>query len=201
MVFEGLYFYFISWIGWIVVTFFFAKGRQRFLLSVLLLLIICGSDTYLPIMDIQVSISYIVLVITSIILLVNVLKKQYLLHYLSICTVALSYICFKLFEIYDPVWIMFNRTWMLSFILLYLTMLLFKSKRERYVFLLTGMLMGELLSIIVLHSIFRYSIIGSFEFLDVLSLTVSGLSAWVFFETVTIYLDGFIQKRVKEKQG
>ncbi|MFE7062442.1 hypothetical protein ACFVAD_09825 [Sutcliffiella sp. NPDC057660] len=201
MVSEGLYFYFLSWVGWIIVTFFFAKSQQRFLLSALLLLIIIGSNTFIPVVDFQVSVSFIVLAIMAIILLVKVLKKHFLLHYFSICTVALAYVCFKLFEIYDPVWIIFHRTWMLSIILLYLALLLFKSKSERYVFLLTGLLMGELLSIFVLHSVFRYSIIGAFEFLDVFSLTVSGLSVWVFFETVTVYLDGFIQKRVKEKQG
>ncbi|MBM7619566.1 hypothetical protein JOC95_001415 [Bacillus tianshenii] len=201
MAVEGLYFYFLSWVGWIIVTFFFSKSKQRLMVSVLLLLIIIGSNTFIPIMEFQISFSFIVLAFTAIILLVIVLKKNLLLHYFSICTVALAYVCFKLFEIYDPVWIIFDRTWMLSIILLYLGLMLFKSKSERFVFLLTGLLMGELLSSFVLHSVFRYSVVGSFEFLDVYALTLSGLSVWVFFETVTVYLDGFIQKRVKEKQG
>ncbi|WP_078380163.1 YphA family membrane protein [Sutcliffiella halmapala] len=201
MVIEGLYFYFLSWVSWIVVMFFFAKSTQRFLLSICLLLVIAGSNSYISIVDFQVSVSYIVLASTAVILLVKILKKQYLLHYFSICTIALAYVCFKLFEIFDPIWIIFNRTWMLSFILLYLALLLFKSSENRYAFLLAGLILGELLAIFVLNNVFQYSVIGSFEFLDVFAMSFAGLSMWVVFESITVYLDSIIQKRVKEKQG
>lgn len=201
MVIEGLYFYFFCWISWIVVTFFFTKRTQRFLLSICLLLVIAGSNSYITLVDFQVGISYLVLAIIGCILLVKILRKQYLMHYFSICTIALAYVCFKLFEIYDPVWMVFNRTWMLSFGLLYLGLLLFKTREERYAFLLTGIVLGELLTSFVLHHVFQYSVVGAFEFLDVFAMSLAGLSMWVVFESITVYLDSIIQKRVKEKQG
>jgi hypothetical protein len=32
-------------------------------------------------------------------------------------------------------------------------------------------------------------------------MSMAGLSMWVVFESITVYLDSIIQKRVKEKQG
>ncbi|WP_404442535.1 hypothetical protein LG307_12845 [Sutcliffiella horikoshii] len=195
------YFYFLSWVGWIIVTFFFPKSTFRTYMSILLLLVIAGSTTAVQIFGFSVTVSFLVLAVSAFILLVNSLKQKYLLHYLSICTVAMAYVCFIIFEIYDPVWIIFDRTWLLSFIILYLSLLLFKAKRERFVFQLTGVLLGEILHSIVIDRIFSFSVIGSFEFLAVLALSTAGLCTWMIFETLTIQLDSLIQKRVRERQG
>ncbi len=68
-------------------------------------------------------------------------------------------------------------------------------------YLLTGIMLGEILSNFVLDTVFQYSLIGAFEFLDVLAMSVAGLTLWISFETITVFLDSLIQKRVKEKQG
>ncbi len=198
---AGLYFYFLGWIGWIIITFFFPKSSVRTFLSILLLLVMAGSATYMNLFGFNVNIAFIFLVFTAIILLAKTMKQKYFLHYFSICTLSLAYVCFVIFEIYDPVWIILDRMWMLSFILLYLSLLLFKTKWERFVFMLTGVLQGEILNSMVLNSVFSYSVIGSYEFLAVLFLTSAGLGTWMIFETVTIYLDSVIQKRVRERQG
>lgn len=195
------YFYFLSWMGWIIVTFFFPKSAIRTNMSILFLLVIAGSTTAVHIFGFSVTVSFLVLAVSAFILLVNTLKQKYLLQYLSICTVAMAYVCFIIFEIYDPVWIIFDRTWLLSFIILYLSLLLFKAKRERFVFQLTGVLLGEILHSIVIDRIFSYSVMGSFEFLAVLALSTAGLCTWMIFETLTIQLDSLIQKRVRERQG
>ncbi|WP_226679731.1 YphA family membrane protein [Sutcliffiella horikoshii] len=198
---TGQYFYFISWMGWIIITFFFPKSATRTFLSILLLLVIAGSGTTVQIFGFTITASFLVLAITALIMLVNSLKQKYMLHYFSICTVALAYVCFIIFEIYDPVWIFLDRTWLLSVIILYLSLLLFKTKRERFVFMLTGVLLGEILRSIVTDRIFSYSNIGSFEFLAVLALSSAGMATWMMFETLTIQLDSLIQKRVRERQG
>ncbi|WP_053073702.1 hypothetical protein [Bacillus sp. LL01] len=198
---AGLYFYFLGWIGWIIITFLFPKSSVRTFLSLLLLLVIAGSATYIDIYGYKVNIAFLFLMITAIILLTKTLKQKYFLHYFSICTLSLAYVCFVIFEIYDPVWILIDRTFMLSFILLYLSLLLFKGKLERFVFMLTGVLQGEILNSFVLNSIFSYSVIGSYDFLAVLFLSSAGLATWMVFETVTVYLDSVIQKRVRERQG
>lgn len=198
---EGLYFYFLGWIGWIIITFLFSKSAIRTFLSILLLSLLAGSATHVSIYGFSVNVAFIILVLTAIILLSKTLKQRYVLHYFSICTLSLAYVCFVIFEIYDPVWIFIDRTWMLSFILLYITLLLFKTKWERFVFMLTGVLQGEILNSFVLNSIFSYSVIGSFDFLAVLFLTSAGLGTWVVFENITVYLDSIIQKRVRERQG
>lgn len=198
---SAQYFYFISWMGWIIITFFFPKSVTRTYLSILLLLVIATSTTKVIMFGFTITASFIVLAVTALILLVSSLKQKYILHYFSICTVALAYVCFIIFEIYDPVWIFLDRTWLLSVIILYLSLLLFKTKRERFVFMLTGVLLGEILRSIVTDRIFYYSDIGSFEFLAVLALSSSGMATWMMFETLTIHLDSLIQKRVRERQG
>jgi hypothetical protein len=198
---EGLFFYFLSWVSWIVVVFFFPKSKHRTQISIALLLIIAGSNSYFYILQFKVNLAFIFLAAAALILLTASLRKNYFLHYFSICTISLAYVCFRLFEIYDPVWILFNRIWMLSFVLLYLALLLFKTKQERFVFLLTGAVQGEIINGWILNSVFSYPVVGGFDFLSVLALSLAGLSVWIMFETITIYLDSFIQKRVKEKQG
>ncbi|KPB06683.1 YphA family membrane protein [Bacillus sp. CHD6a] len=198
---AGQYFYFICWIGWIIITFFFPKSEVRTFMSILILVVIAGSTTTVQIFGFTVTASFLVLAGIALILLVKSLKQKYILHYLSICTIALAYVCFILFEIYDPVWIFFDRTWLLSFIILYLSLLLFKTKRERFVFMLTGVLFGEILRSIVMDRIFSYSALGTFEFLAVLALSSAGMATWIMFETLTIHLDSIIQKRVRERQG
>ncbi|TYS68381.1 hypothetical protein FZC76_11665 [Sutcliffiella horikoshii] len=198
---TGQYFYFIGWIGWIIVTFFFPKSVVRTFMSILILVVIAGSTTTVQMFGFTVTASFLVLAVIAFILLVKSLKQRYILHYLSICTIALAYVCFILFEIYDPVWIFLDRTWLLSVIILYLSLLLFKTKRERFVFMLTGVLFGEVLRSIVMDRIFSYSVIGTFEFLAVLALSSAGMATWMMFETLTIQLDSIIQKRVRERQG
>nr|WP_010194115.1 hypothetical protein [Bacillus sp. m3-13] len=68
-------------------------------------------------------------------------------------------------------------------------------------FMLTGVLLGEVLRSIVTDRIFSYSDIGSFEFMAVLALSSAGMGTWMMFETLTIHLDSLIQKRVRERQG
>ncbi|MGD6873930.1 YphA family membrane protein [Sutcliffiella horikoshii] len=198
---TGQYFYFLSWMGWIIVTFFFPKSAIRTNMSILLLVVIACSTTTVQMFGFTITASFLVLVVTALIMLVNSLRQKYILHYFSICTVALAYVCFIIFEIYDPVWIFLDRTWLLSVIILYLSLLLFKTKRERFVFMLTGVLLGEVLRSIVTDRIFSYSDIGSFEFLAVLALSSAGMATWMMFETLTIHLDSLIQKRVRERQG
>ncbi|WP_404428380.1 hypothetical protein [Sutcliffiella horikoshii] len=198
---TGQYFYFLSWMGWIIVTFFFPKSAIRTFMSILLLVVIAGSTTTVQMFGFTMTASFLVLAVTTLILLVNSLKQKYILHYFSICTVALAYVCFIIFEIYDPVWIFLDRTWMLSVIILYLSLLLFKPKRERFVYMLAGVLLGEVLRGIVTDRIFSYSDIGSYEFLAVLALSSAGMATWMMFETLTIHLDSLIQKRVRERQG
>ncbi|MGD6774955.1 YphA family membrane protein [Sutcliffiella horikoshii] len=195
------YFYFLSWMGWIIVTFFFPKSAIRTNMSILLLVVIAGSTTTVQMFGFTITASFLMLAVTALIMLVNSLKQKYILHYFSICTVALAYVCFIIFEIYDPVWIFLDRTWLLSVIILYLSLLLFKTKRERFVFMLTGVLLGEVLRSIVTDRIFSYSDIGSFEFMAVLALSSAGMATWMMFETLTIHLDSLIQKRVRERQG
>ncbi|NLP51936.1 hypothetical protein [Bacillus sp. RO1] len=198
---TGQYFYFICWVSWIIIAFFFPKSVVRTFMSILILLVIAGSTTTIQMFGFTVTASFLVLAVIALILLVKSLKQKYILHYLSICTIALAYVCFILFEIYDPVWIFLDRTWLLSVIILYLSLLLFKTKRERFVFMLAGVLFGEVLRSIVMDRIFSYSAIGTFEFLAVLALSSAGMAIWMIFETLTIHLDSIIQKRVRERQG
>ncbi|QFT89418.1 hypothetical protein FIU87_12235 [Bacillus sp. THAF10] len=198
---AGLYFYFLCWVVWIISTFFFQKSTIRTFLSVVLLLLIASSTTYVDIFGFTTNVAFLVILATSFILLIKTMKQKYILLYLSITTLSLAYVCFCIFEIFDPVWILFNRTWLLSFILLYLALMLFKGRMERFVFMLAGITQGEIFKCLLWKNVFAYSVMGEFDFLAVLTLSLAGMSTWVLFETITVYLDAVIQKRVKEKQG
>ncbi len=198
---EGQFFYLIGWLSWIIITFFFSDRKKRFQLSCVVLLLLSTSTVYASFLGFSWNGAFLILVVATFIYLVGTLKKRLMIHYFSISTVSLAYVCFSIFEIFDPVWVIFPRHWMLGFILLYICLIVFKKKNERYVYLLAGIIQGEIITIVLFRNIFSYSVIGDYFFWDIVAVSIAGLSLWLFFEQLTLYLDTFIQKHVKEKQG
>nr|WP_010194112.1 hypothetical protein [Bacillus sp. m3-13] len=70
------YFYFLSWMGWIIVTFFFPKSAIRTNMSILLLVVIAGSTTTVQMFGFTITASFLMLAVTALIMLVNSLKAK-----------------------------------------------------------------------------------------------------------------------------
>lgn len=191
---EGIYFYWFSWIGWVVTTFFMNKGKDRIALSFFILLMIMVSDRTYHINGYSVHASFVLLFFFSLVMMTKI--KGLLLFYYLICSLIISigYVCFHLFELFDPIWLIIDRKWMLSFVILYLILMLVKDAYHRLAVALIGVSNGELLYSLILTKFFREIEIGNFVFLDALAFIIFFILIWNSFEKIAQSFEANIHK-------
>jgi len=198
---EGLFFYWITWMTWVYSTFIMKKDSKRLLLSLFFLVIIIISPYSFFVGPIHVNFTVILVLFVSYMFIIKKTIGQ--LVYLLLCTltITIAYVSFHLFELFDPIWLFVDRMWMLTFALVYLTLLLIKDSSTRVACILIGCSQGEMLYGIVLSK-FRFNYeIGGFAFLDVVALSTIIVFLWMKLEDMVHYFDVFFQKHTKEKQG
>ncbi|WP_080845439.1 YphA family membrane protein [Cytobacillus gottheilii] len=197
---DGILFYFTAWGIWILTTFFIDKKQPyRLGLSVWILLLIIFSARELTLGTISVSFSAIFIVLTIYVLLAKYKFKK--LCYFLVCQLIgiSAYASFHLFEMFDPVWVIIGREWMLSAILVILSSILMKAKFERFILLASAAIHGEVVNGIIFHSFsFPYHI-GSFVYLDILSISTLVLLIWNGVEYMTAYLGTYFNQLEKER--
>nr|WP_233274993.1 hypothetical protein [Calidifontibacillus oryziterrae] len=182
-------------------TFFMKKTKVRTLVSFVVLgAIICSSQT-LQLGEFSFRFTFLLLFIFSFFVMAK--KSSLTIYYYSICTliITVGYVGFHLFELFDPVWLIFNRKWMLAFAIVYLTLMLIKDKQDRIVITIIGVSNGELLYSFILSTFsFRYEI-GSFQFLDSLAIMMLLIVIWNILERIAVYFEATFYKGIKERQG
>lgn len=201
---EGIFFYWIAWIIWTLATFFMRKNNERLILSVVVLVLIIFSVTVMQITIFKINASLLIALLCSYLYLSLLTKsKTKKTVYILLCTLTITtaYVSFQLFELFDPIWLVFNRKIMLAFCLVYLTLLLVKDPRTRIVSVIIGACQGDLLYALILSDFrFEYEI-GSLLFFDVLAISVFTLFIWSTLENLVHYFDTYFQKTAKEKHG
>lgn len=198
---EGIYFYWFAWIAWVIYTFFITKNKKRTWISCVVLLLIIGSIHYIPIFVSQVNISFLILVASTYIVISFQKKRAILYILLSSLIITLSYVSFHLYELFDPVWLVFNRNWMLAFIIVYLTLMLHKDQFLRVVVACTGLVQGEILYGLIMKQYNFPFIFGSFRFFDAVALTVLITSFWNLIEIFSSSLEKLIIRKNERKAG
>lgn len=198
---EGGYFYFLAWMGWIVTTFFLKKDTVRFKLSAVILLFIICSQAVISFASITISVNALLLGGISFVGIAaySVWKKIYTL--LCALIIAMLYASFFLIELYDPIWIVVDRTWMLSSILVYTSVLLHRDRILRIWGLYAGALQGEVFVAFILKAFnFPYQL-GSLQFFNMIAVSTMFCSLLYGIGKVMTYTGQFKQKQVKEGQG
>lgn len=198
---DGSLFYWIFWLIWVYLTFFFKKQNSwRIKLSAIILVVIIFSAQHIHIAGFDLSVSSIFLLFTAYATLHS--EKTHILLYFFICSfiVMIAYVSFHLFEIYDPVWLIFNKEWMMGVCIAYLAILLQKELKGRVLIIFSGTIQGEILYAYILSRYdFPYAV-GSLACLDTLSLTVLLLIGWSFIEKAGSFFEGYVHTSQKEKQ-
>ncbi len=198
---EGLIFFWISWLFWIMATFFMKRGsEERFKLSLSLLLLIIVSPIVISVSGFKLSLSSLYIYIV-LFLFLSKHKGVTLLH-IFFCSfiMTLAYICFQIYEFFDPVWVVFPRNWMLSIIIVVLAISLQVNKLFRIYILLLGMVQGDFLYAIILKKyLFPYTV-SSFSFLDVAALSTGLLVCWNSIEVIAQFFAKHYHQIEKQKQ-
>nr|WP_142255360.1 hypothetical protein [Bacillus sinesaloumensis] len=177
------------------------KSRERFILSVLFLVIIILSPYYVVIGQFKLNCSIFPILFYCLREISKLPKKTVLFLLICILTISLAYCSFLMFELYDPVWLVFNRNLMLGAALIYVTLMLLKDFRQRLAGLLLGTVQGDVLYGVVINKVnFSYEI-GSFVFLDVIAVSFSFIFVWSTLEILLRHVDVIVQKNTKEKHG
>lgn len=198
---DGATFYWICWMAWVCSTFLMKKTKERLFLSILILMTIILSPYYVEIGDININFSILLILFFCLKEISKRSKKQVLYLFICILTISLAYCSFLMFELYDPVWVLFSRHLMLSAALIYVTLMLLKDFRLRLIGLLIGTIQGDVIYGIIMNNInFSYEI-GSFVFLDVISMSFGFIFIWSSLEVLLHHVDVIVQKNTKEKHG
>lgn len=186
---DGMLFYWFFWTFWTLSTFFMKKYGMRFYTSFWLLLAIIFSNKFIYLFGFNVSLAGLLMMGTAYWMMAKQSKSGGSYLFLTSFIVMLAYAAFHLFELFDPVWLLLNRRFMLSFVLAYLSISVQHGFWLRIMTLFLGAIHGEILYAVILKKFdFAYAI-GSMMFLDVMAIslalivTVSGLKkASAFFE-------------------
>ena len=196
---DGSTFYFIAWIGWVVVTFFMKKDHIRWKLGACILIFMICSPLHVTIASFMVSVNALLLCIISFIgiALYSVWKKLYSL--LSALIIAMLYTSFHLLEIYDPIWIVVDRVFLLSSALVYASVLLHGDRILRLCSLYVGMLQGELLVTFIFRKLnFPYDY-GSLAFFDIVAVSTLFMAVLFWIAKASVYMEQFKRKTRKRK--
>jgi hypothetical protein len=197
---EGFLFYWLFWIGWIITTFFYPKRHpERFIFSAWILGTILLSTFYLNLFGFKLSGSGVFILFTAYLYIVQFEKKQILYMLLTSFIIVIAYVCFLLFELFDPIWIIFKREWMLSLLITYIVIFLHSEKRQRILVILIGMIQGEVFyaQIIRKYSLLYPSV--TLPFLDVFALTLVIILTWNGLETTAKYYEKYFRNEETEK--
>lgn len=198
---EGAIFYWTCWAFWIYLTFLLEKRnpyRMKLAAIVLIVLILSNFQFKVSVFEIQAS----GLFILGISYFFISQEKRTAIIYYFICTVIISiaYVTFHLFEIFDPIWIIFKKEWMMGIVLWYLAILLQKTLKGRLLILFAGAMQGEILYALILNKFQFPYLIGAYASLDVCSLTALLLVGWSALENVGTVMQNHFHFFEKGKQ-
>ena len=192
---EGIYFYSFFWIIWMIATFFMKKTRQRTMVAAIALITIILSSASLYVGSFQVTLSFLFLFFLSCYFAAKQTRRKLLYLVIAALTIAFAYASFQLLALFDPVWIWMDRTWMLALMLFIICFLFYENIQSRLLCLMIGSCQGEMLYSIVSKRVSFSHVIGSFPFLDTVSISAFCLLIWTLFEQIAVYVDGKKQIR------
>jgi hypothetical protein len=198
---EGSMFYWILWVFWIYVTFFMNKQNlYRSKLGSVILVLIILSNVHFKVMRFEFYASGLFILLLSYIILGK--KKLGSLLYAFICSfiVTIAYVTFNLFVIYDPVWVIFQKEWMMGICFSCLAIFLQTSLKDRLLIIVSGTMQGEILYAFYLSK-FEFSYpIGTIAYLDVFSLITILLVSWSILENAGTFFQNHFHFLEKGKQ-
>lgn len=200
---EGALFYWFSWLGWVWSTFFMSKqNKYRLNIAMGLLILIITSPYKIEILGMEVYIPAFVLMIFLLTETAKLKNRKFINVFVTTFIIMLGYVSFLLFELFDPVWVIFDRKWMIALGGILMTSILQTERHLQVLALGFGLLQGEVLfSFIMKKLTFPYQV-ASPGFLDIVSLSAMVLCVWVSLHYVAELTGNYMnQGRGKQKSS
>lgn len=192
---EGIYFYWIIWICWVYSTFLLAKTNKRLAITIILLFLIILSNKHLTLIMLTFN-SAILFCLVGGYYIISQRRWNFILYYLSVSLILTStFVTFRLFQLYDPVWTVFDPTLKLSMILLFLILLLIRDQKIRVGLLLITIAQGEIFYRLFLNRVVTEITFSQFETLDIIAITIGMTYIWFGFENFVKWLETYTKKK------
>ncbi|TYR82576.1 hypothetical protein FZC66_02995 [Priestia megaterium] len=198
---EGFLFYWLSWIGWVIATFFMPKTSQRWKVTCIILANMMLATTPIKVASFQFSCTYLFLFIIACMYIALFTRLQQLYYLVVSLIIMFAYVSFCLLELYDPVWIFLDRQWLIVCMILYIIFMLVKDASARFVVSIMGLLAGDFLYGMIISRIPFPYYIGALSLLDILALIIGALFIWELFIHISAYIDLTLLKSQRQKQG
>ncbi|MCA1039791.1 hypothetical protein LCM00_09795 [Bacillus infantis] len=198
---EGFYFYLGAWCCWIAAAFFMKRQqKERTALSACLLIAIIVSPYTISLGSIHISAAGLFILICCYAEAASITGLKAVYFFVSVFMIMLAYASFQLFALFDPVWVVFKKEWMLAAIMFALSAVLFAGCRKRIAAMLTGAIQGDLIFSLVLEKLSLAYEAWSFSFLDMAAISACALLLWEGFVKLAAYLERQAANLEKEKQ-
>lgn len=198
---EGVIFYWSCWAFWIYLTFILEKQNPyRVKLSAIVLIALILSNFQFLVGEFEVQASGLFILGISYLFLSHEKRGAIIYYFICAFIVSIAYVTFHLFEIFDPIWIIFKKEWMMGIGLWYLSILLQKSLKGRLIIIFAGAMQGEILFAYILNKFQFPYLIGAFSSLDVCSITALLLVGWSALENAGSILQNHFHFFEKDKQ-
>ncbi|MFD2045877.1 hypothetical protein ACFSTA_13195 [Ornithinibacillus salinisoli] len=165
---NGLYFYWISWTLWVIVTFFMKKNTKRTLLSYWILVSIIVSNAYFTFDYYDISLTFISILIGGFLLFPHISRMVY--HMFCTFTMMIGYASILIWEGQAPIWLFMPRFVLIPLICIFMICILVRGLYPRITVALVGICSGEFLYSHMLSNYYISYVVGEMIFFDTLSL-------------------------------
>ncbi|HAM81193.1 YphA family membrane protein [Ornithinibacillus bavariensis] len=167
---DGIFFYWLCWMIWVVVTFLMPKEKTRTMMAVWILLTLTSSNLYISVYNVEVSMAYVCVFLGSILYIKSLKPLSY--HLFSAMTIMIGYSSILIWESIAPVWLFMPRLIIIPVLCVLLTLVLTKGLSSRLAISTLGLCGGELLYCILLTNLSMPDIVGELLFLDTLLIVL-----------------------------
>lgn len=193
---DGLFFYWILWMAWVIVMFFIPQtvhGRYNLLFHLLAVMSLAAYE--LEVYRYATNLSSIYLLLVCCFYIRNLTVWRALEYIVKSFIISLGYASFQLFALLDPVWLLIQADWLYGVLLNYLALLLFRDWKLRFGALIVGMILGETIysGLLFVNSI-PYKA-GSYSWLDSAVLVLLINLTWVALEITSRLIQAAIANR------
>ncbi len=196
---DGILFYWLGWIFWVITTFFMQKGKNRTTLTFFILLIIALSLMKFTILGYEIGLSFFVLICGSFFLLVKQNRKLYTLFVITF--IGFSYTGLRLWEVVSPVWVIIPRVYLYAAIIILLTLFFSRNYVQCFLIGCLSISLGEVVYVLLVDRIGWDLPIGDSGIMDLLFLHVSSVLILYIWKEIKLKFEDILQQVELQKKG
>lgn len=195
---DGLIFYWICWILWIIITFIMKKESKRTILACWLLAALLCSDIHVTTGNFHISLTFLILLAGATVLQIRI--NHYIYQIFATFTLMTGYMAMLLWEKFAPVWLFLPRFVLIPLLCFIILHLMLKNAENKVAAVLFALCAGEILITLILAGYGLQKEIGEMAFFDTLLVTVAiTLCADLFKKGRRVFSTLFVHRQTKER--